>query len=659
MRPVFPFLLLPAIAVAQDPEAAALLDLQRTLSQPISSASKRLQRLKEAPADATVLSGAELRALGYRTLAEALEGVLGFGSSQDRAYTTLTLRGLGVLGDLNTRVQILLDGHTVNAGGGLAASMVGEDFGLPLDRVERIEIIRGPASALYGSKAFQGLVNVITRPIASGGEAALEAQARGGAGAWARAGWLGSSLKGEILATRWKRSGTALTFPELRAESMPAEADREERQSVYLRASGTGWSFSGFSTTRTQGLAAAPFAATLGDPTTRYRDALAFAELKVDRQFGGVDTWVRLFGDRYEFSDVFAYDGTRDPDLTQPYAEHHPDHGLGGEAQARVRVGQAGLITLGMEQQWHRIHSRIDVEGAQQTEVVNTRTENTYLQGEWTLGDWGSVMGGLQYGATWVQRAQAIAAGTLTELSRKGEARITPRMALILNPTSVDILKALFGGGYRFPTYYERFYDDGAAFIDNPDLKAEEIHSAQVMWVHLWGQGIQSQVGASTFRWDNLIAFEDAGGGIQQARNQPGTLRGQALEVEVQGRQTDWTWLAQVGAYRWIRADGSAFPNTSKFQGSLRLTRHWGPWSATAEVRRMGRRADSDRAVAVPAALTLRTALRWDSGPLWVAAAVEDIGHARRVDLVALDYAPVTRMPSDGRTWRLSAGWRF
>jgi outer membrane receptor protein involved in Fe transport len=242
------FCALPALLLpAQDPAAEALKDLQAALDQPvISIASKRLQRLKEAPADATVLQGEDLRRLGYRTLSEALDGILGFRTVRDRAYDDLAVRGLQLVGDLNTRVLILLDGHCLNSPDTLAGSMVGEDFGIPLERVERIEVIRGPASALYGTTAFAGLVNVVTRAPAAGGEAALELQSRGGLGGWARAGWTLPGSSWDLTATGWQRKGTALDFPELGVGTLPANLDRETRQSAYLRAKGGNWSFNGY-----------------------------------------------------------------------------------------------------------------------------------------------------------------------------------------------------------------------------------------------------------------------------------------------------------------------------------------------------------------------------------------------------------------------------
>jgi hypothetical protein len=60
-----------------------------------------------------------------------------------------------------------------------------------------------------------------------------------------------------------------------------------------------------------------------------------------------------------------------------------------------------------------------------------------------------------------------------------------------------------------------------------------------------------------------------------------------------------------------------------------------------------------------PAATVLRLASRWEGRRLWIRGTVEDAGQARRVDLVATDYSPITRMPSDGRTFFLTVGVPF
>jgi hypothetical protein len=60
-----------------------------------------------------------------------------------------------------------------------------------------------------------------------------------------------------------------------------------------------------------------------------------------------------------------------------------------------------------------------------------------------------------------------------------------------------------------------------------------------------------------------------------------------------------------------------------------------------------------------PAATVLRLASRWEGRRCWVRAVLEDAGQARRVDLVATDYDPITRMPADGRTLLLTVGVPF
>ena len=109
-----------------------------------------------APEAVTVLEGTDLRAAGITTVAEALRDVPGAAIVQTGSFggaTSLFLRG----GQSNY-VKVLVDGVPVNQPGGSF------DFAnLTTDNVERIEVLRGPASVLYGSDAVTGVVQIVTR----------------------------------------------------------------------------------------------------------------------------------------------------------------------------------------------------------------------------------------------------------------------------------------------------------------------------------------------------------------------------------------------------------------------------------------------------------------------------------------------------------------
>jgi len=109
------------------------------------------------PAAVTVLSGAALRAQGIRTVADALRTVPGatvVASGSFGAQTSLFVRG----GE-SDYVKVLIDGVPQNQPGGAY------DFAhLTLDGVDRIEVVRGPVSVLYGSDAVAGVVQIFTRP---------------------------------------------------------------------------------------------------------------------------------------------------------------------------------------------------------------------------------------------------------------------------------------------------------------------------------------------------------------------------------------------------------------------------------------------------------------------------------------------------------------
>jgi vitamin B12 transporter len=156
--------LIPCSAPAQGRDTVRL--------RPVVVTATRVSLPLDAVAAAvTVLQGAELRARGLRTVAEALRAVPGATVVETGAHGGQT--SLFVRGGESDYVKVLLDGVPLNQAGGAF------DFAhLTLDNVDRIEVVRGPASVLYGSDAVTGVIQIFTR--AGGGTTRLQAGARAG-----------------------------------------------------------------------------------------------------------------------------------------------------------------------------------------------------------------------------------------------------------------------------------------------------------------------------------------------------------------------------------------------------------------------------------------------------------------------------------------------
>src|SRR6185369_16450932 len=106
--------------------------------------------------------GQELRAFGYPTIAESLKGLRGVSISNDRVYASAGIRGIGLPNDYGNRLLVLSDGQALNDNL-LNSSYIGSDGRVDLHDVERIEVVRGPGSLLYGTGAFSGVINLVPR----------------------------------------------------------------------------------------------------------------------------------------------------------------------------------------------------------------------------------------------------------------------------------------------------------------------------------------------------------------------------------------------------------------------------------------------------------------------------------------------------------------
>ena len=128
----------------------------------VSGASKYMQKASEAPSSISIITAEEIHTYGWRSLWEVLESLRGFYTTYDRDYYYLGVRGIGYPGDLSSRLLVLVDGVRVNETA-LGGVLTGRGFLVDMDLVSRIEVIRGPASSLYGTNAMVGIVNVVTR----------------------------------------------------------------------------------------------------------------------------------------------------------------------------------------------------------------------------------------------------------------------------------------------------------------------------------------------------------------------------------------------------------------------------------------------------------------------------------------------------------------
>lgn len=153
-------LLLARAAFAQTPDQDELALAYGDKSS-ISIATGSQQPLRRAPAVATVITSEDIAAMGAVDLDEVMETVPGLHVSRTNTYTTTLYLIRGIFAQNNPQTLMLLNGIP------MTTMLVGNKgniwSGYPVENIARIEIIRGPGSALYGADAYSGVINIITK----------------------------------------------------------------------------------------------------------------------------------------------------------------------------------------------------------------------------------------------------------------------------------------------------------------------------------------------------------------------------------------------------------------------------------------------------------------------------------------------------------------
>lgn len=231
----FLFWLTAVPVLAVDMVALFETDLQTLMQIKVVTASQQAQEGNEAPATVSVITRNDIQNFHYRSVAEALNQVPGIYCIYDFLSYNCGVRGInGGLRAYSKNLKVMINSQTVSFRSD-SANYLGPEL-IPMSIIERIEVVRGPASALYGANAYLGVVNIITRQNDEEGQtlqAGLQSSVmEDGSGVVSEA-----LYQGKTGATRWlmgvhagrnERAGHALPDSSPRLESYDDRASQDD-----------------------------------------------------------------------------------------------------------------------------------------------------------------------------------------------------------------------------------------------------------------------------------------------------------------------------------------------------------------------------------------------------------------------------------------------
>ena len=136
------------------------LTLEELMDVKVTTATRTSQKITDAPATMNVITARQIKERGYQQLEDALRDIPGIDFIHINGYVPTLIYFRGMYGAENLRALLMIDGIAENNIIG-SNDMAGPAYSL--HNVERIEVVWGPASALYGANAFGGVINIITK----------------------------------------------------------------------------------------------------------------------------------------------------------------------------------------------------------------------------------------------------------------------------------------------------------------------------------------------------------------------------------------------------------------------------------------------------------------------------------------------------------------
>ncbi len=525
----------------------------------VYAASKYKQKVTEAPSSVTIITAEEIRKYGYRTLLDILRSVPGFYETYDRNYGYVGVRGFGRPGDYNSRILVLIDGHRVNEN--VSDSFgAGTNFHLDVDLIERIEIVRGPGSALYGSNALFAVISVVTKNgrdyrglELSGGMASFDTET-------SRVTYgnvFGNGLDMLVSGTYYDRDGETLYYREFDDPSTNngrVKNDDDDLKSFLIKTSISDFALTAAHVGREKGIPTAPWETLFGDRETRTWDYDDLIGLTYQHDFSDDSSiQAKLSYNRYDYHGDYVYD-----DGAGRYVNEDSfigDWWVSG-LQFTKKLSEQHRLIYGTEAQYNVRQDQKNWDSViHLDEEESSKSWGVYLQDEFKVRDNLTLFAGLRR----------------DDYDVTGDT-VNPRAGLVYNPSDDTAVKLLFGRAFRAPSAYELYYEDGTTTRANPSLKPEIIKTYEAVLEKQFNKNLHGSISGYYYKMRDLInQTTDADGWIMFDNLDEVTARGVETALDVRLDNGIRGRAAYSHVETWDKTTESTLANSPKHMINLNL----------------------------------------------------------------------------------------